>query len=194
MFCWKLSRKFFNWWYVYFVWSLDCLIEKPPVPTKREKISSIKVKSCNALLCMLLVCISSYLKSVLRYKFLILDSYHPDTLYLSEQGCEEPWLFFGGKRGLQVNKVWDTLHYTVQTISFSHLYESSEKSKENLSSIKSRKTYFLISCSVAIVALLLRTFLRHTTTYLMLSKITFSSLCHLCTLVWILYLKIMNNI
>jgi hypothetical protein len=33
---------------------------------------------------MLLVCIRSYLKSVLRYKFLILDTYHPDTLYLGK--------------------------------------------------------------------------------------------------------------
>ena len=43
---------------------------------------------------MLLVCIRSYLKSVLRYTFLILDTYHPDTLYLREQGCEDPWLLF----------------------------------------------------------------------------------------------------
>jgi hypothetical protein len=32
---------------------------------------------------MLLVGIRSYLKSVLRYKFFILDTYHPDTLYMS---------------------------------------------------------------------------------------------------------------
>jgi len=31
---------------------------------------------------MLLICIPTYEKSVLRYKFLILDTYHPDTLYL----------------------------------------------------------------------------------------------------------------
>jgi hypothetical protein len=41
-------------------------------------------KLCNTLLRMLLVCISSYLKSVLRYKFLSLDAYHPDTLHLRE--------------------------------------------------------------------------------------------------------------
>jgi len=44
--------------------------------------SVIKVKPCSALLCMLLLCIHSYLKSVLRYKFLVLDAYHPDTVYL----------------------------------------------------------------------------------------------------------------
>ena len=43
---------------------------------------------------MLLVCIRSYLNPVLRYKYLILDTYHPDTLSLRELGCEEPWLFF----------------------------------------------------------------------------------------------------
>jgi hypothetical protein len=62
-------------------------------------ISLIKVKSCNAFLRMLLVCIHSYLKSVLRYKFLILNTYHPDTLYLCVQRCEDPWLFFEAKRG-----------------------------------------------------------------------------------------------
>ena len=30
---------------------------------------------------MLLVCVCGYLQSVLRYKFLIFDTYHPDTLY-----------------------------------------------------------------------------------------------------------------
>ena len=27
-----------------------------------------------------------------QHIFLILDIYHPDTLYLCEQGCENPWL------------------------------------------------------------------------------------------------------
>jgi hypothetical protein len=48
---------------------------------------------------MLLVCICSYRKSVVRYKFLIFDIYNPDTLYLREQGCADPWLFFEAKRG-----------------------------------------------------------------------------------------------
>ena len=45
-------------------------------------ISLIKVKSGNALLRMLLICIRKYLKSVLRYKFLILDTYHQDTVFM----------------------------------------------------------------------------------------------------------------
>jgi hypothetical protein len=43
------------------------------------------------------VCSSSFLKSVLRYKFLIFDTYHSDTIYLREQRCEDPWLFSEAK-------------------------------------------------------------------------------------------------
>jgi hypothetical protein len=53
----------------------------------------IKVKSCNVYLQILLVSISIYQKSDLRYKFLILDTNHINTLYLCEKGCEEPWFF-----------------------------------------------------------------------------------------------------
>jgi hypothetical protein len=49
----------------------------------------------------------SYLfKSVLRYNVLILDTYHPDTLYLREQRCENPWLFFEAKRGPRAEKLY----------------------------------------------------------------------------------------
>jgi hypothetical protein len=58
-----------------------------------------EAKSCNALLRMLLVCTSICLKSVLRYTVLILDTYHPDTIHVREQGLEDPWLFFEAKRG-----------------------------------------------------------------------------------------------
>ena len=55
--------------------------------TQEASDSLIKVKFCNALLPMLLLCIRSYLKLVLRYKFLRLNTYHPDTLDLLEKGC-----------------------------------------------------------------------------------------------------------
>jgi hypothetical protein len=59
----------------------------------------IKVKPCSAFLRMLLeLCIHSYLKSVLSYNFLILDTCHLDTLYLGEPVCEDPWLFSEVKR------------------------------------------------------------------------------------------------
>jgi len=44
---------------------LEYLIKVLLVPMKQATSSLIKVKSCNALLCMLLVCICSYVKSVL---------------------------------------------------------------------------------------------------------------------------------
>ena len=80
-----------------------CPNKKRPVPTKRVTISLIKVQSCTALLLMLLVRTSSYLKSVLRYTFLILDTYHTGTLYLREKGFEDPWLFFESKKGPGAN-------------------------------------------------------------------------------------------
>jgi len=33
-----------------------------------------------------------------------MDTYHPDTLYLRQQGCEDPWLFFEDKRGPRAKK------------------------------------------------------------------------------------------
>jgi hypothetical protein len=37
--------------------------------------------------------------------FVILHSYHPETAYLLEQGCENPWLFFEDK-GVCNQKYW----------------------------------------------------------------------------------------
>lgn len=53
-----------------------------------------------------------YLKSVLRYQFLILDTRHPDTLCLHQHGCEDPWLVFEAKRGpraKEFGKQWSKL-------------------------------------------------------------------------------------
>jgi len=72
------------------------LIKKLPVPTKRATVL-FGVKSCNAYLHMLLVCITIYLKSLLIYKFLTVNTYHPDTI-LTWARCEGPWLFFETKR------------------------------------------------------------------------------------------------
>jgi hypothetical protein len=73
-------------------------LRNPPYP-RSQRQSVIKVKSCNALLRMLLACSCSYLKLVLRYKFLIFNTYHPDALHVHEQGCEGPRLFFENKSG-----------------------------------------------------------------------------------------------
>jgi hypothetical protein len=53
---------------------------------------------------MLLVRTRSHLKSVLRNKVVIFDTYHPCTLYLHDQRCQDPWLFFEAKRGLRAKK------------------------------------------------------------------------------------------
>lgn len=55
---------------------------------KRVTITLIKVKSRKAMLRMLLVFISICLKSVLRYKLLVVDAYHADTLYLPSNDGE----------------------------------------------------------------------------------------------------------
>jgi len=57
---------------------------------------------------MLPVCIKSLLNPVLTYKYLILDTYNPDTLPIRELGCEEPWLFFEVKWDQTANIVWET--------------------------------------------------------------------------------------
>ena len=45
-----------------------------------------------------MVCITVHLISALRYKLLILYTYNPDTLYLRQQGCEDPGLFFPSQK------------------------------------------------------------------------------------------------
>jgi hypothetical protein len=44
----------------------------------------------------------------MRYKFLSLDTYHPYTLYLHEQECEDLWLFLEAKRGLRAKILGNT--------------------------------------------------------------------------------------
>jgi len=61
-------------------------------------------------------CIRSYLKSVLRNKFLIFDTYHPDTLYLHEQIREDPWLFLE-PQGVREQNVRETLDYILSQLS-----------------------------------------------------------------------------
>ena len=57
--------------------------KKHSVSTKRATIVSIKVKSCNGLLCMLMVRTRSYLKSLLRHTFLIFGVCHLENIYFS---------------------------------------------------------------------------------------------------------------
>jgi len=53
--------------------------------------------------------VGTCLKPCLGYMFLISDTCQSDTLYLRDQGCEDPWLLFETKRGSASEKVWATL-------------------------------------------------------------------------------------
>jgi len=66
---------------VYLVWPLGYLTRKPPAPAKRATLIFTEVISCNSLLIMGLVRVHRYPKLVPRYKFFILDTYHPRTIY-----------------------------------------------------------------------------------------------------------------
>jgi hypothetical protein len=71
--------------------------------TKRQFIL-IKFKACQVSLHVLLVCIRSYLKSVMENTFLNIGYPQPTMLYLRQQKCEGPCLFFETKRGPRVKK------------------------------------------------------------------------------------------
>ena len=50
--------------------------------------------------------VSGYLKSVLRYKSLI-GAHHLDTVYLNEQGLEDPWIFCEDEMGPRAKKKYE---------------------------------------------------------------------------------------
>jgi hypothetical protein len=83
---------------------LEYLIKKLPIPTKRATVILIKVKSRNALVHMLLVCIGINKKSVLRYKFVIFDTYLPDVSRV--WGIHG---YFWKPKGVCEQKNWGTL-------------------------------------------------------------------------------------
>ena len=64
-------------------------------------VSLSKVRSCNALLRMLLVCIDSYLKLVLRCEYLVLVTPQQDAVYLRE----DAWLFVEAKMRAREKKI-----------------------------------------------------------------------------------------
>jgi hypothetical protein len=83
MFCNKQWRNLFNWRCVFMTVRMS---KKPPVPAKGTIFILFKVRSCQALLRTLLVCVHSYLK--IGYEILvvlIVDACHQHTLYSREQ-------------------------------------------------------------------------------------------------------------
>jgi len=66
----------------------------------------------------------NYIKLVLRYKFLILGTYHPDTLFT----LARMWgsiVVFGSQKGPGSKKVWETLGYSVTWEIQSNIYSKS---------------------------------------------------------------------
>jgi hypothetical protein len=62
------------------------------------------VKLCNSVLHMILVCMRRYLKSLLRYRCLTLDTYHPNILYLREKNLRIRGYFSKPKRAREQKK------------------------------------------------------------------------------------------
>jgi len=133
----KIIANLCNRRYVYFLRPLVYLIKKPPVPTKREKISLSKGKSCNVLLLrMLLLRTSIYLKSVLRHKFLILHTYR-----LREQGYEDPWLLFDAKRSLRAKYFGEILIQTIMGLSVRYrVYQGLHNSSCTFCEVRSNRS------------------------------------------------------
>jgi hypothetical protein len=54
------------------------------------------------------------------YKFLILNTYHTNALYLRQQGCEDPWLSFEAERvprAKDFGKTWIRRQLSVLVVS-----------------------------------------------------------------------------
>jgi len=64
----------------------------------------VNVKSHDALLLMLLVCINIYKKSVLRYKFVILDTCHLDGVFVWAR-MKRSVVIFGNQKGFATKKL-----------------------------------------------------------------------------------------
>jgi len=69
-----------------------------PVLTKRATVILFEVKTCNALVWMLLAC-NKYVSKITSKIHIFNFGYEiSGNASLDEQGCEDPWLFFGTKR------------------------------------------------------------------------------------------------
>jgi len=75
-------------------------------------VSQFKAKSHTPLLRMLPVCITVCLKSVVRYTFSILDTYHPDITFTSARMLRSV-VIFRTQKGSASRKVWETMVWKV---------------------------------------------------------------------------------
>ena len=67
----------------------------------------VNVKSYDALLLMLLVCINIYQKSVLRYKFVTLDTCHLDSIFVWAR-MKRSVVIFGNQKGFGTKSLGNT--------------------------------------------------------------------------------------
>ena len=116
MHCLKESLSFSNWRSVYFVWPLEHLIKKLPVPTKLAIVVVIKAKSRQAFLHVLLVCICSYLKSFQRYTFLIFGYLFSGHAIFTWARMWGSLVIFRSQKGPESKNVWETLQLNMCTI------------------------------------------------------------------------------
>jgi len=142
-------RTSLNWPYVYFARRLECLIKKLPVPTTQATNIFIQVKSCNALLRILLLRIRSYLKLILRYIFLkILYTYHPDSQYLRTQECKDPWLLFASKGAREQKRLENTA--TMHTLLAPMLTVNTTKPQLKGSFLSPHRPQYAMNCYVTL--------------------------------------------
>ena len=71
---------------------------------KRATVSPIMLRIVT---CATVMCTSYYIKSVLRYKCLILYAYHMGTVRAQE--CDDPWGGGLSQKGPARKNVWETL-------------------------------------------------------------------------------------
>jgi len=58
-------------------------------------------------------------------QIVILDTYHPDSLYLRLQGCEGPRLFFEARRAPRGKRVGEALLKNLEVIKLQYIVTSS---------------------------------------------------------------------
>jgi hypothetical protein len=100
------------------------LVKKFPVHTKRATNILIKVKSCNALLLVLLVCIHRFLKSVLRYKVWIhFGCLSPGHCLFAWGSVWESVVIFRIQKSSASKNVWEILVCGIINLSFEVVHE-----------------------------------------------------------------------
>jgi hypothetical protein len=115
-------------------------------PCTHEANDSQRLRPNHAmLLCMLSVCMRSYLNSVKRYKFLILDISHPDIPRLREDMMmRESVVIFRSQKVSASRKVWEAV-LQIKTAA-SPLLSNSSHSFCRFSTVSPPDALFYVTC------------------------------------------------